>query len=141
MPSGGICSGLDSAENGKDSNGVPYIVITCTDCLRSCSAECKRGAEIRKFLKRCVFVLLEQGQIHYRFFPFGEFRLSVEACLRAFFPVGQCSTHWSIRLISTGRQEPYSQPKPKPAGAANALSFQPTPSDRKASSCRSGFKS
>jgi hypothetical protein len=21
--------------NGKDSNGIPYIVITCTECLRS----------------------------------------------------------------------------------------------------------
>jgi CheY-like chemotaxis protein len=29
------CSPVWIPRNGKDSNGIPYIVITCTDCLRS----------------------------------------------------------------------------------------------------------
>ena len=29
------CQNVAATRNGKDSNGIPYIVITCTECLRS----------------------------------------------------------------------------------------------------------
>jgi CheY-like chemotaxis protein len=41
--------------NGKDSNGIPYIVITCTDCLRSFPLNIN-GEEISEVLEaQCLF--------------------------------------------------------------------------------------
>jgi hypothetical protein len=41
--------------NGKDSNGVPYIVITCTECLRSFPLNVTREENQEVLETACLF--------------------------------------------------------------------------------------
>ena len=41
--------------NGKDSNGIPYIVITCTECLRSFPLDVAREENAEVLETACLF--------------------------------------------------------------------------------------
>ena len=41
--------------NGKDSNGIPYIVITCTECLRSFALNVTQEESPEVLETRCLF--------------------------------------------------------------------------------------
>ena len=41
--------------NGKDSNGIPYIVITCTECLRSFPLNVTKEESPEVLETRCLF--------------------------------------------------------------------------------------
>jgi hypothetical protein len=41
--------------NGKDSNGIPYIVITCTECLRSFPLNVAREENAEVLETACLF--------------------------------------------------------------------------------------
>jgi len=53
--------------NGKDSHGIPYVVLTCTDCLRSFPLSVINGRPAKN-PGNALPVLPQYGQIHYRFF-------------------------------------------------------------------------
>jgi len=41
--------------NGKDSNGIPYIVITCTECLRSFPLNVTKEENPEVLETQCLF--------------------------------------------------------------------------------------
>jgi CheY-like chemotaxis protein len=43
--------------NGKDSHGIPYIVVTCTDCLRSFPLSVPGEVTSSVLTTRCIFCL------------------------------------------------------------------------------------
>jgi CheY-like chemotaxis protein len=45
--------------NGNDSNGIPYVVVTCTECLRSFPLNVPSEATARVLETPCIFCLNE----------------------------------------------------------------------------------
>jgi hypothetical protein len=63
--------------NGKDSNGVPYIVLTCTECLRSFPLSVREeGRSHTRSSKNALSLLRKYGEVHHRFLAFSSFSSS-----------------------------------------------------------------
>jgi hypothetical protein len=50
--------------NGKDSHGIPYVVLTCTDCLRSFPLSVETE-DLQKDTGNTLHVLPQHRPVHY----------------------------------------------------------------------------